>query len=40
MNEIKKLRDMVDAAILGKAIYSGILDLKEAIAVGEKGESL
>ncbi len=39
LDEIKKLRGMVDAAILGKAIYSGILDLKEAIAAGEKGEN-
>lgn len=38
--EIEKLRNIAHSAILGKAIYTGALDLKQAIAVGERGEEL
>ena len=31
MEEIAELKDLVGAAILGKAIYSGVLDLAEAV---------
>lgn len=40
LSEIEKLRDLADAAILGKAIYTGALDLRKAVAVGERGEAL
>lgn len=40
LEEIRQLRSLVDAAILGKAIYTGALNLKEAISVGEGGEAL
>lgn len=40
LHEIETLRDLVDSAILGKAIYTGALDLETAIAVGERGESV
>lgn len=40
-HEIKILRDMnLHGAILGKALYTGKLDLARAIAIGEKGEVL
>lgn len=34
--EIIMLRDLVHGAILGKAIYSGALDLERSIKLGEK----
>lgn len=34
--EIEKLSDMVSGAILGKALYTGALDLKKCIEIGEK----
>jgi len=40
LHEIETLRDLVDSAILGKAIYTGALDLETAIAVGERGEAV
>ena len=39
LSELEQLKSMVDAAILGKAIYTGKLDLKQAIAIGEGCES-
>ena len=40
-HEIVTLREMdLHGAILGKALYTGKLDLKRAIAIGERGESL
>ena len=33
--EIEQLRDVVSAAILGKAIYSGKLDLAKAVELAE-----
>lgn len=40
-HEIATLREMnLHGAILGKALYTGKLDLSRAIAIGERGESL
>ena len=38
LEELAVLRDKVDAAILGKALYAGRLDLRRAVSVGERGE--
>ncbi len=37
LEEIRALRGVVDAAILGKALYTGALDLTECISVAEGG---
>lgn len=34
--ELEELKDLVDAAILGKALYDGALDLKRCLAIGEE----
>ena len=40
LSEIAALRTLVSGVILGKALYTGALDLKQAIAVGERGEAI
>ena len=35
MDEIFALKDLVHSAILGKALYTGALDLKECVKAGE-----
>ncbi len=40
VEEIKTLSSLVDAAILGKALYDGKLDLAEAVKAGEGAEKI
>lgn len=39
LEDVRALRDLgMDGAIIGKALYAGAIDLKEAIALAQKGE--